>query len=144
MFDSFTKRIRSLAKSIFLTHTSSSQAELRTLKSTFDKISHERKNLSAELSDSKEYCYKLEIQISRMENSSQLLLEADHLKAEVNRLQQLLEQKQIDVEIFEQKRQQLEQEKSSLAHSLEACLSYQQVCSLSLSLSVSGPISDSQ
>jgi chromosome segregation ATPase len=97
------------------------------LKSTFDKVYHERKALSSELGDSKEYCYKLEIQISRMENSGQLLTESETLKAEVYRLQQLLEQKQIDVEVSEQKYKQLEQEKSALAHSLEAALSYQQV-----------------
>jgi hypothetical protein len=115
------------------------------LKSTFDKISHERKNLSSELGDSKEYCYKLEIQISRMENSSQLLLETENLKAEVRHLHQLLEQKQVDVEIFEQKHHQLEQEKSSLAHSLEACLSYQQqVSSHLVATSHSSPAQNSK
>jgi predicted RNase H-like nuclease (RuvC/YqgF family) len=111
------------------------QAELRTLKSTFEKVYHERKALSSELGDSKEYCYKLEIQISRMENSGQLLAESEDLKSEVYRLQHLLEQKQVDVEICEQKYKQLEQEKSSLAHSLEAALSYQQVGHASLPFS---------
>ena len=102
------------------------------MKSTFDKVYHERKALSAELGDSKEYCYKLEIQISRMENSTQLLAECETLKAELYRAQHLLEQKQVETEICDQRCQQLEHERNSLAHSLEAALSYQQVMILLL------------
>lgn len=60
-----------------------------------------------------------------MEHSNQLLLEAEQLKSEIHQYQQLLEQKQIDVDILQQKYQQCEHEKSNLVHSLEACLQYQ-------------------
>lgn len=63
--------------------------------------------------------------MSRMENPTQLILECENLKIEVNELRQLLEQKQADNEHLEQRCDNLEREKEGLAYSLEASLQHQ-------------------
>ena len=83
--------------------------------------------LSTELADSKEYSYKLEVQLSRMENSTQILQETENLKSEIGRMRVMIDAKKLESEQIEKKYLLQQKEIESLNRSLDACLFYQ-VC----------------
>jgi hypothetical protein len=104
-------------------------------------MSQERRILSSELSDSKEYSYKLEVQLSRMENSTQILAETENLKSEINRMRVMMDQKKLESEQIEKKYQLQQKEIETLNRSLDACLFYQVAVSISLYVISKGYIS---
>ena len=101
------------------------QRDLHNLRSVFDKSNSERKYLSQQLSEQKEYNSKLEIQISRMENSCQLILELDECKNDNKHLQEEVEQRDKLVQNLNNKEQAQVREIESLHRSLDACVFYQ-------------------
>jgi hypothetical protein len=101
------------------------QRDLHTFKTVFEKTNAERKCLASQLAEAKDYNSKLELQISRMDQSCQLVLELDSSQGENRRLQKEMEKQDAVLKAGREKDLAQLREIEALNRSLDACVFYQ-------------------
>lgn len=85
----------------------------------------QHRQLVAELAESKEHAYKLELEIARMKDPCKLKTELQKTRAKVKQLHQDLEQKKLEMSMTEEKISAQIREIETLNRSLDACVYYQ-------------------
>lgn len=95
------------------------------MRGVFDKTKSENRSLTTELEESREYGHKLELQVSRMDDSCKLLADMQNAKSEIKKLCHDLEQKRLEMSIADEKISAQQKEIETLNRSLDACVFYQ-------------------
>jgi hypothetical protein len=101
------------------------QREMHSAETVSSNALSQHRQLVAELAESKEHAYKLELEIARMKDPCKMKTELQKTRAKVKQLHQDLEQKKLEMSVADEKVSNQHREIETLNRSLDACVYYQ-------------------